>query len=78
YEAIVKGLLGVDTQSELLNNQLDKLALLINEVIVDTEALQQVINNIQPYESQLDMRSRTFLLMGKNALLDAKDATEGE
>ncbi|ECH3928010.1 ATP-binding protein, partial [Salmonella enterica] len=54
------------------------LALLINEVIVDTEALQQVINNIQPYESQLDMRSRTFLLMGKNALLDAKDATEGE
>lgn len=78
YEAIVKGLLGVDTQSDLLNNQLDKLALLINEVVVDTDALQQVIASIQPYENQLDMRSRTFLLMGKNALLDAKDATEGE
>ncbi|EFA6816187.1 ATP-binding protein [Escherichia coli] len=78
YEAIVKGLLGVDTQSDILNKQLDKLALLINEDVINTDALQDVINNIQPYENQLDMRSRTFLLMGKNALLDAKDATEGE
>ncbi|EHT2278146.1 ATP-binding protein, partial [Escherichia coli] len=78
YEAIVKGLLGVDTQSDILNKQLDKLALLINEDVINTDALQDVINKIQPYENQLDMRSRTFLLMGKNALLDAKDATEGE
>ncbi|HAH5420564.1 TPA: ATP-binding protein, partial [Escherichia coli] len=62
----------------ILNKQLDKLALLINEDVINTDALQDVINNIQPYENQLDMRSRTFLLMGKNALLDAKDATEGE
>ncbi|MCN8109687.1 AAA family ATPase [Escherichia coli] len=78
YEAIVKGLLGVDTQSDLLNKQLDKLALLINDDIIDTDKLQEVVNSIQPYENQLDMRSRTFLLMGRNALLDAKDATEGE
>ncbi|HHK9048615.1 TPA: AAA family ATPase [Escherichia coli] len=67
YEAIVKGLLGVDTQSDILNKQLDKLALLINEDVINTDALQDVINKIQPYENQLDMRSRTFLLMGKNA-----------
>ncbi len=68
YEAIVKGLLGVDTQSDLLNKQLDKLALLINDDIIDTDKLQEVVNSIQPYENQLDMRSRTFLLMGRNAL----------
>lgn len=77
YDAIVKGLLGVSTMSDVFNKDLDELAHLINTKPLDKESLQQLVDKISPYEHELDMRSKAFLLLGKNTLLDAKDEVNG-
>lgn len=73
YESILKGLLGVESTSDILNKQLDEMAEIMNQKPVNTERLQELIDSIQPYEGQLNARSRVFLLLGKNALLDSAD-----
>ncbi|WP_257983788.1 hypothetical protein [Vibrio parahaemolyticus] len=49
------------------------MAEIINQEPVNTEKLQELIDSIEPYEGQLNARSRAFLLLGKNALLDSTD-----
>ncbi|CAH7013499.1 AAA domain-containing protein [Vibrio chagasii] len=73
YESILKGLLGVESTSDILNKQLDEMAEIINQDPVNTERLQELIDGIEPHEGQLNARSRAFLLLGKNALLDSTD-----
>ncbi|WP_191907682.1 AAA family ATPase [Vibrio fortis] len=73
YESILKGLLGVESTSDILNKQLDEMAEIINQEPVNTERLQELIDGIEPHEGQLNARSRAFLLLGKNALLDSTD-----
>lgn len=73
YESILKGLLGVDSISDLLNEQLERMAKLIQQKPIDKEGLKKVVNLIEPHEAQLDSKSKAFLLLGKNALLDAND-----
>ncbi|MDK9774865.1 AAA family ATPase [Vibrio sp. B181a] len=73
YESILKGLLGVESTSDILNEQLDEMAEIINQEPVNTKRLQELINVIEPHEGQLNARSRAFLLLGKNALLDSTD-----
>lgn len=73
YESILKGLLGVESTSDILNENLDKMAQLINEAPLNKEQLKELIESIEPYEKQLNARSRAFLLLGKNALLDLAD-----
>ncbi|EJC6757413.1 ATP-binding protein [Vibrio parahaemolyticus] len=73
YESILKGLLGVESTSDILNKRLDEMAEIINQEPVNTEKLQELIDSIEPYEGQLNARSRAFLLLGKNALLDSTD-----
>lgn len=73
YESILKGLLGVESTSDILNESLDKMAQLINEAPLNKEQLKKLIESIEPYEKQLNARSRAFLLLGKNALLDLAD-----
>lgn len=73
YESILKGLLGVESTSDILNKQLDEMAEIINQEPVNTERLQELIDRIEPHEGQLNARSRAFLLLGKNALLDSTD-----
>ncbi|HCH4902370.1 TPA: AAA family ATPase [Vibrio parahaemolyticus] len=73
YESILKGLLGVESTSDILNAQLDEMAEIINQKPINTEGLQELIDSIEPYEEQLNARSRAFLLLGKNALLDSTD-----
>ncbi|TNZ31375.1 AAA family ATPase, partial [Vibrio parahaemolyticus] len=68
YESILKGLLGVESTSDILNKRLDEMAEIINQEPVNTEKLQELIDSIEPYEGQLNARSRAFLLLGKNAL----------
>lgn len=75
YESILKGLLGVESTSDILNKRLDEMAEIINQESVNTERLHELIDSIEPYEGQLNARSRAFLLLGKNALLDS---TNGE
>ena len=73
YESILKGLLGVESTSDILNAQLDEMAEIINQKPINTEGLRELIDSIEPYEDQLNARSRAFLLLGKNALLDSTD-----
>lgn len=75
YESILKGLLGVESTSDILNAQLDEMAEIINQNPINTVRLKKLIDSIEPYEAQLNSRSRAFLLLGKNALLDS---TNGE
>lgn len=77
YDAIVKGLLGVSTMSDVFNKDLDELAHLINTKPLDKIKLQALVDKISPFEHELDMRSKAFLLLGKNTLLDAKDEVIG-
>lgn len=76
YESILKGLLGVDSTSHLLNEQLELMAQLINQRPINKDELQKVVNLIEPHEARLDSKSKAFLLLGKNALLDANDGEE--
>ncbi|MFM4728706.1 AAA family ATPase [Aeromonas caviae] len=76
YESILKGLLGVDSTSNLLNEQLELMAQLIQQRPINKDELQKVVNLIEPHEAQLDSKSKAFLLLGKNALLDANDGEE--
>ncbi|HIF5695952.1 TPA: AAA family ATPase [Vibrio parahaemolyticus] len=73
YESILKGLLGVESTSDILNSQLDEMAEIVNQEPVNKERLQELIDSIEPHEEQLNARSRAFLLLGKNALLDSTD-----
>lgn len=76
YESILKGLLGVESTSDLLNDQLDEMAQLVNETPLNKERLKELIANIEPHEAQLNARSRAFLLLGKNAILDSNNGEE--
>lgn len=73
YESILKGLLGVESTSDILNAQLDEMAAIINQNPINIVRLKELIGSIEPHERQLDARSRAFLLLGKNALLDSTD-----
>tara|TARA_R110001583_G_scaffold66894_1_gene191787 strand:- start:18999 stop:20228 length:1230 start_codon:yes stop_codon:yes gene_type:complete len=76
YESILKGLLGVESTSDILNDKLDEMALLVNQESLNKERLKELIDSIEPQEAQLNSRSRAFLLLGKNALLDSTDGEE--
>ncbi|WP_305839687.1 AAA family ATPase [Photobacterium leiognathi] len=76
YESILKGLLGVESTSDILNEQLDEMAELIHQEPLNKERLKELTDSIEPYEAQLNARSRAFLLLGKNALLDSNDGEE--
>jgi predicted ATP-binding protein involved in virulence len=76
YESILKGLLGVSNTSNILNERLDRMAKLIHEVPINAVKLKELLDEIAPHENQLDSRSRAFVLLGKNALLDSTDGEE--
>lgn len=76
YESILKGLLGVDSTSDILNEQLDEMAHIVNQEPLNNGRLKELIDSIEPHEAKLNSRSRAFLLLGKNALLDSNDGEE--
>jgi predicted ATP-dependent endonuclease of OLD family len=76
YESILKGLLGVESTSDILNEQLDEMAHIVNKKPLNNKLLKELIDSIEPYEAKLNSRSRAFLLLGKNALLDSNDGEE--
>ncbi|MEH6496135.1 MAG: AAA family ATPase [Pseudomonas marincola] len=76
YESILKGLLGVESTSDILNDKLDEMALLVNQEPLNKEHLKELIDSIEPQEAKLNSRSRAFLLLGKSALLDSTDGEE--
>jgi predicted ATP-binding protein involved in virulence len=76
YESILKGLLGVESTSDILNQQLDEIAQLVRQAYLDKSRLVPLIQAIEPFETKLDPRSLAFYLLGKNALLDANEGEE--
>lgn len=76
YESILKGLLGVESTSNLLNEQLDEMAELVQQSPINIARLKNLVKNIEPHASKLNSRSRAFLLLGKNAILDSNDGEE--
>jgi hypothetical protein len=52
------------------------MAKLIHEAPINTVKLKELLDEIAPHENQLDSRSRAFVLLGKNALLDSTDGEE--
>lgn len=72
YESIVKGLLGVDIISANLANKINELSRLIKRNPMPIDEVETLIKDLEINEEYLDMQSRAFLLIGKNALLDAK------
>ena len=76
YESILKGLLGVESTSDILNDQLDEMAKIVHQEPLNKVRLKELIESIAPHETKLDSRSRAFLLLGKNALLDSTNGEE--
>jgi predicted ATP-binding protein involved in virulence len=76
YESILKGLLGVESTSDILNDQLDEMARIVHQEPLNKGRLKELIDSIAPHENKLDSRSRAFLLLGKNALLDSNNGEE--
>lgn len=76
YESILKGLLGVESTSDILNDQLDEMAQIVHQEPLNKGRLKELIELIAPHEAKLDSRSRAFLLLGKNALLDSNNGEE--
>lgn len=76
YESILKGLLGVESTSDILNERLDEMAELVHQEPLNKERLKELLDSIEPHESQLNSRSRAFFLLGKNALLDSNNGEE--
>lgn len=76
YESILKGLLGVESTSDILNDQLDEMAQIVHEEPLNKGRLKELIESIAPHEAKLDSRSRAFFLLGKNALLDSNNGEE--
>lgn len=76
YESILKGLLGVESTSDILNDQLDEMARIVHQEPLNNGRLKELIESIAPHEAKLDSRSRAFLLLGKNALLDSNNGEE--
>ncbi|MBT0029658.1 AAA family ATPase [Vibrio alginolyticus] len=76
YESILKGLLGVDCTSDILNKKLDEMATIVQQEPLNKDRLSELVDSIESHEAQLNPRSRAFLLLGKNALLDSNDGED--
>ncbi|WP_429101896.1 AAA family ATPase [Aeromonas veronii] len=70
YSAIVKGLLGVDTNSEFLLGITGELSSLLSDVALNKTRILGLIEQLSPIETELDSKSRTILLMAKQAIED--------
>ncbi|WP_271270246.1 AAA family ATPase [Aliamphritea hakodatensis] len=76
YNSILKGLLGVDSTSDVLIEKLIEMANIVKQKNLDEARLKELVNLIYPHFNELDSRSKAFFLQGKNKLLDASDGAE--
>lgn len=70
YEAITKGLLGVKTTSDSLNDLVSELSKLTPNVESNKVRIEELVTLLDTDEEGLDSRSKVVLLMGKQVLLD--------
>ncbi|QWL72375.1 AAA family ATPase [Aeromonas hydrophila] len=70
YDAIAKGLLGVNTNSQSLSEIMSELSSLTSDVALNRVRIQELIEHISPVEARLDSKSKVILLMAKQAIED--------
>ncbi|MDV2314611.1 AAA family ATPase [Vibrio cholerae] len=70
YDAIVKGLLGVSTNSDDLTQITSELSSLIPDIEENQVRVNELIAKLAPVEGELDSKSKVLLLMAKQALED--------
>lgn len=71
YEAIIKGLLGVKTTSNIMDQLISELTTLTPDFKAHETRIIELVEQISTSESELDSRSKVALLMGKQAILDS-------
>lgn len=71
YEAIVKGLLGVDTNSSSLNKKINELYDLTYNIDKNIPRAKLLIDELSEIEKELDSKSKVILLMAKQAIEDS-------
>lgn len=73
YEAIVKGLLGVDTKSDSLSDIISELSSLIHEAKYNKERIGELIKLLSSVGVNLDIKSKVILLMAQQAISDLEE-----
>lgn len=76
YEAVIKGLFHVDTQSDHLKTEIQTIATILNSDPNNYEKLRETLKNIIPYAKQLDVESKSFYFKALNHLLDNQELGE--
>lgn len=74
YSAVMEGILDTKTTSILIEEAISEIASLANSVEIDKDRLTYLVKKIEPLESKLDNRAKSFYLLGVNALLDMEEA----
>lgn len=72
YNAIVKGLLGANTNSNHLLEITDELSSLLSDVALNKTRVLELIAQLSPVVTELDSKSRTILLMANQAIEDVE------
>lgn len=70
YDSIIKGLLGINTTSDMLTKITSELSSLITDVEKNRTRVNDLINELSPVEGELDSKSKVILLMAKQAIED--------
>jgi predicted ATPase len=70
YEAITKGLLGVSTSSDDLNQITDELTSLTTDIENNQDKVSALIEKLSVVEGNLDSKSKLALVMAKQAIED--------
>lgn len=70
YEAITKGLLGVSTRSDDLNQITDELTSLTTDIESNQDKVSALIEKLSAVEGNLDSKSKLALIMAKQAIED--------
>jgi len=70
YEAIIKGLLGVKTTSNTLDELVSELSDLTSRIEDNRERVEMLIAELNSSKSKLDSRSKVTLLIAQQSILD--------
>lgn len=70
YSAVVEGIFGSSTKSQILEELIAKLSTLLSSETQDLVALKEIIDKILPFNDKLDGQSKSYLLKGINAIID--------
>lgn len=73
YDAIVKGLLGVNTNSNDLTQITSELSSILPNIVKYQTRVRELISKLTPVEGELDSKSKVLLIMAKQALEDLED-----